>query len=70
MPRRRQIAVTPREDGHWVVQEIGAERSEKLYDQKGDAEASAAARGRVEGADVVVEDEDGSIERWDSPDTD
>lgn len=64
-PKKRQFAVTPRGD-RWAVQEIGAERSEKLYDHKGDAEAAAAARAQAEGADVVVEDDDGAIERWDS----
>ena len=66
MPVKRQFAVTARDDGRWAVQEIGAERSEKLYDQKGDAEAAAAARAQEEGADLVVEDDDGAIERWDA----
>ena len=70
MPKKPQIAVTPREDGRWAVQEIGEERSRKLYDHKGDAEATATARGASCGADVVVEDVDGEIERWDDHDAD
>ncbi len=68
MPKNPQIAVTPREGDRWAVQEIGEPKSEKLYDNKGDAEATAAARAQAEGADIVVEDDQGDIERWDTPD--
>ena len=67
-PKKPQITVKPREDGRWVVQEIGAERTEKLYDLKGDAEAHASARARAEGADLVIEDAEGTIERWEPHD--
>jgi hypothetical protein len=70
MPKKPQIAVTPRDDGRWAVQEIGEARSGKLYDRKGDAEAAATARGTADGADVVVEDVDGDIERWDAHEAD
>ncbi len=68
MPKKPQVAVTPREGGRWAVQEIGEPKSDKLYDHKGDAEAAATSRARAKDADVVVEDEDGDIERWDTPD--
>jgi len=66
-PVKRQIAVTPRGVGRWAVQEIGARRSTKLYDQRGDAVAAASAQARRVSADLVVEDDDGAIERWDAP---
>jgi hypothetical protein len=68
MPKKPQVAVTHREGDRWAVQEIGEPKSDKLYDHKGDAEATAAARAQAKDADVVVEDDDGAIERWDTPD--
>jgi len=64
-----QISVQPRGgDGQWAAQEIGAERAEKLYDQKGDAVAHALAQAKQIGADLVIEDDEGMIERWEGHD--
>ncbi len=67
--KKPQISVQPRgEDGQWAAQEIGAERAEKLYDQKGDAVAHALAQAKEIGADLVIEDDEGMIERWEGHD--
>jgi hypothetical protein len=68
MAKKTQVAVIHREGEGWVVQEIGEPKSDKLYDHKGDAEATAAARAKAKDADVVVEDDEGAIERWDTLD--
>ena len=65
MPKKPQITVKPRGD-KWAAQEIGTERSDKLYDLKGDAVAHALAQARAMGADLAIEDADGTIESWDN----
>ncbi len=69
MPKKPQITVQPRGD-KWAAQEIGTERSDKLYDLKGDAVAHALVQARAIGADLVIEDTDGTIEDWDDLDDD
>lgn len=68
MPKKPQITVQPRGNDRWAAQEIGAERAEKLYDLKGDAAAHALAQAKEAGADLVIEDADGTIVRWDNHD--
>lgn len=70
MLRKRQITVQPRGHDRWAAQEIGGERAQKLYDLKGDAVAHALAQAKAIGADLVIEDGDGRIERWESHDAD
>ena len=66
--KKPQIAVQPRGRDQWAAQEIGAERSDKLYDLKGDAAAHALAEAKAIGADLVIEDDQGMIERWEGHD--
>jgi len=67
--KKPQITVQPRGgNDQWAVQEIGAERAEKLYDLKGDAVAHALAEAKAAGADLVVEDDQGRIELWERHD--
>ena len=66
MLMKRQITVQPRGIDRWAAQEIGSERSQKLYELKGDAVAHALAQAKWVDADLVIEDGDGRIERWES----
>jgi hypothetical protein len=70
MPMKPQITVQPRGNDRWAAQEIGSDRAEKLYDLKGDAVAHALAHAKAIGADLVIEDRDGRIERWERHDAD
>lgn len=67
MPRKRRIAVEPREGDRWAVQDEGAPTDPKLYDQKGDAVARGVARATHQAAELVVKTADGEVERQETP---
>jgi hypothetical protein len=60
------IEVEPRPRRRWAVQKQGSKRASKLFDRKTDAVARARAQAKREGAELIVKNVDGRIERRDS----
>ena len=60
------IVVEPRSDGRWAVQKNGTQRASKLFSKKTEAVARARGQAKREGAELVVKDKTGRIEKKDS----
>ena len=66
MVRKRNIWVSPREDGEWEVQREGAKRPSKVTERQADAERAAREMGQRDGVEVIVQGRDGRIRSKDS----
>jgi hypothetical protein len=60
------IEVEPRADGRWAVQKQGTQRASKVLDRKTEAVVAARVQAKREGAELIVKDKRGRIERRDS----
>lgn len=66
MAKKRNIWVSPRQDGRWQVKREGADRASRVVDRKSDAENIArdiAKRAKVE---VITQGRNGKIQSKDS----
>lgn len=66
MPRKPQVAVEPRSNGRWAVQTDGRMRAYRVKDRKTEAVRIARSVATNQGAELVIKNERGRIERKDS----
>ena len=66
MPRKPQVAVEPRDNGRWAVQTDGRQRAYRVSDRKTEAVRIARSVATNQGAELVIKDQRGRIERKDS----
>ena len=66
MPRNPQVSVELRPNGRWAVQTDGTQRAYRVKERKTEAVRIARSVARNKGAELVVKDERGRIDRKDS----
>ncbi len=66
MSRKKNIWVSPRDDGQWEIQREGAKRPTKVEERKEDAARAARELGKRDGVEVIVQRRDGRIQSKDS----
>jgi hypothetical protein len=66
MAKKRNIWVSPREDGRWGVHREGGQRDTRVTENKADAEKVARELGRHDKVEVISQGRDGKIQSKDS----
>jgi U3 small nucleolar ribonucleoprotein component len=66
MVKKRNIWVSPRQDGRWQVKREGADRASRVVDRKSDAENIARDIGKRDKVEVITQGRDGKIQSKDS----
>jgi hypothetical protein len=66
MVKKRNIWVSPRQDGRWQVKREGTDRASRVVDRKSDAENIARDIGKRDKVEVITQGRDGKIQSKDS----
>ncbi len=66
MAKKRDIEISPHEDGGWQVKRQGAKRASSKHDRKSDADSAARPMARRDKVELVIKGKDGRIQDKDS----